>query len=281
MASSSIKIKKAYVDLALGQNHYRYVLPATTTTLLPIVFLHKSASSSASYELLMKHYASLGHACYAPDMPGFGGSFDPDPDPATPYTTTFYCSTFASVFEQLGLMDPSKGGFHVVGHHSGAVLAIEMAVTYATVVKSISLIGASIMTAEERAKMKEIFFKPFNKPVEDGSHLIKTWDYLKKMGAKSDLELMQREVLDHVRAWRGRNQIYGAVWAADRVDLYMKITCPILVMCARDDVLWEYSHHVRELRPAVRAEEIAGANFSVDLDWEGCAKHIDSFIKDI
>jgi len=38
------------------------------------------------------------------------------------------------------------------------------------------------MSAEERAEMKEIYFKPFNQPVEDGSHLLKTWTYLKNTG---------------------------------------------------------------------------------------------------
>ncbi|KAK3068094.1 hypothetical protein LTS18_000818, partial [Coniosporium uncinatum] len=71
-------LKKAYVDTTHGQIHYRYILPPAQhlAKIHPILFLHKSASSSASYESLMEHYASQGYACYAPDMPGFGGSFD-------------------------------------------------------------------------------------------------------------------------------------------------------------------------------------------------------------
>ncbi|KAF2808491.1 uncharacterized protein BDZ99DRAFT_464360 [Mytilinidion resinicola] len=43
----------------------------------PPILLHKSASSSAYYDRLIAHYSARGHPCYAPDMPGFGNSFDP------------------------------------------------------------------------------------------------------------------------------------------------------------------------------------------------------------
>jgi hypothetical protein len=58
--------------------------------------------------------------------------------------------------------------------------------------------------------------------VPDGSHLLKTWDYLRAMGVGEDLELFQREAIDHIRAWKGRNQIYGAIWDQDK-EGYFKV----------------------------------------------------------
>jgi pimeloyl-ACP methyl ester carboxylesterase len=269
------QIKKAYVDLPEGQIHYRYLLPQKLTSKLPIVFLHKSASSSISCTKLMHHYASTGYNTYALDLPGFGQSFDPISPPDQPLTTPWYAKILHSALTQLDL-----GKYHLVGHHSGAVLSIELAIIYPDDVQSISLIGASIMTAEERAAMKEVFFAPFNEPLPDGSHLLKTWAYLQKMGCPStDLSLLQREFLDHARAWKGRNQIYGAVWEQDAQTLYLNVKCPILVMCARDDVLWEHYHHVKEMRSDVRAEVVGGANFSLDLDASGVSGFIDDFLE--
>jgi pimeloyl-ACP methyl ester carboxylesterase len=262
-------IKKAYADTPIGQIHYRSAIP-TSSTKTPLLLLHKSASSSASYHLLMNHYSSRGHPCYAPDMPGFGSSFDPsEADVADIHKlgTGWYVSLFMSVFRSLGLCTPGSK-VHIIGHHSGAALATEIAAENPNWVASVLLVGASVMDEEERADMRKTFFDPFNQPVADGSHLMKTWSYLSKMGVGDDLVLQQREFLDHARAWRGRMLIYGSVWDQDAVGLYMKIKAPMAVMCARDDVLWRFFGNVKALREDVEAVECGGANFTIDRDVE-------------
>lgn len=185
MSSSPPPILKAYTTTdPLHQIHYRYCHPSTQVHGTPLIFLHKSASSSASYELLMRHYASLGYSCYAPDMPGFGGSFDPSEEDILliqEQGTKWFCDVFVAFFVELVLW--GKGGLHIIGHHSGACLALELAVLWPEEVKSICLVGPAVMSEEERAAMKEIYFKPFNEPVWDGSHLAKTWDYLRGMSS--------------------------------------------------------------------------------------------------
>jgi pimeloyl-ACP methyl ester carboxylesterase len=234
-------IKKAYVDTQYAQIHYRYSIPTKNTTKksTPIIFLHKSASSSASYESLIRLYSSLGYTCYAPDMPGFSSSFDPSPSDIAEIKikgTKWFISVFMEAFHLMGLpRDQSR--CYVMEHHSGAVLATEIAALYPDFVASICLVGSTVMNAEERAAMKEIFFKPFNEPVLDCAHLLKIWDYLSKIGIGGDLGLWQREAIDHIRAWKGRNLIYGAVWAQDAERIYMDVKCPIMLMCAADDVI--------------------------------------------
>ena len=162
---------------------------------------------------------------------------------------------------------------YVMEHHSGAVLATEIAALYPDFVASICLVGSTVMNAEERAAMKEIFFKPFNEPVLDCAHLLKIWDYLSKIGIGGDLGLWQREAIDHIRAWKGRNLIYGAVWAQDAERIYMDVKCPIMLMCAADDVIQKYFEHVKGLRAKVLAGEIGGGNFELDRDVEGIEKN--------
>jgi pimeloyl-ACP methyl ester carboxylesterase len=264
-------IKKAYHDTPSGQLHYRYIRSDTGVKKEPLALFHMSASSSASYEPLMQFSASLGHDCYALDMPGFGGSFDCEGLP----NTTYYVQLFAKILEELGLFGT---GFHIIGHHSGACLSVEMAVLYPEVVRSICLIGPAIMTADERAAMKEKYYAPFNAPVPDGSHLLKTWEYCRMMGVGEDINAWQRESIDHQRAWVGRTQIYGAVWGQDCMSLYKLVTCPMMIMCARDDVLWPYYQFAKSLRPDVRAEEILGANFSPNRDAANISKSHSGFI---
>jgi pimeloyl-ACP methyl ester carboxylesterase len=281
----TVVLFKAYADTSFGQIHYRYVLPPNGVDHkpTPLLFLHKSASSSASYDSLMLLNAANGYVCYAPDMPGFGGSFDPSDEAIKEIETkgtVWYAGIFMEVFTQIGLLEPgTRTKCHIIGHHSGAVLAMELAATHPHFVASICLVGPTVMTEEERAAMKEIYFKTFNEPVRDGSHLLKTWEYLGNMGIGEDMSLWQREAVDHIRAWKGRNLIYGAVWAQESEELYKRLECPILLMCAADDVLWKYFGSVKALRPEVEAVEIGGGNFEPDRDVGGIQEAWSKFLE--
>jgi hypothetical protein len=141
------------------------------------------------------------------------------------------------------------------------------------------MIGPVVMDAQSRKAMKEQYFEAFNKPVQDGSHLLKTWKYLEDMGIGDDVELRQREAIDHIRAWKGRKLIYGAIWDRDCERLFMSVGCAILVACARDDVLWKYFGRCTELRPDVLSEVIEGGNFELDVDADGIERIWSPFLE--
>lgn len=275
---SSLIVKKGYVDSGNQQQlHYRYITPVAGRKDNAIIFMHKSASSSVSFEPLMLHYAHEGYASYAIDMPGFGGSFDPNEAQAAEIEQDGTAWFSQVLLQALECLDVSRQKFHIIGHHSGASLATQIAATHPDLVASICQIGATTIGFAERQKMRERFLVPFNKPVENGSHLQKTWDYLGQMGVKDCIELRQREVIDHVRAWRGRMLIYGAVWNQDAETLFAKVQCPTLVLCARDDVLWEHMANVKVVKPEADTGVVAGANFSPDLDVPGIVREWDAF----
>ncbi|KXJ85924.1 Alpha/Beta hydrolase protein [Microdochium bolleyi] len=214
-------VRKAYTDSAEGQIHYRYTAPASDSSKLPILCLHMSASSSAIFEQLMRTFTAQGHACYAPDMPGFGASFDPSQDPPD---IRWYVDLYLNVFFKSGHFPELSRGCHVLGHHSGGVIGVEFAVSHPGIVKSLAVVGPVLMDAAQREKARG--FQAFNKPVADGSHLTRTWEYLQSHGGitPSELDLLQQETLDHVRAWKGRLQIYGCVFGDhDGPSLYSQV----------------------------------------------------------
>jgi pimeloyl-ACP methyl ester carboxylesterase len=131
-------------------------------------------------------------------QPSFGNSYDPVTDPPN---TKYYVDIFMLLFKSLALPK-----YHLFGHHSGASLAIEIASLYPSTILSLALCGPAIMTVYEQKELAARVMVPFNTPVAHGSHLLKTWEYLK--GTGDDLVYKQQEVLDHVRAWKGRMQIY-------------------------------------------------------------------------
>lgn len=146
--------------------------------------------------------------------------------------------------------------FHIVGHHSGATLGTEIAANYPNKVLSLCVIGIGLMSPSEQAQWNSKANVAFNKPVDDGSHLMKTWSYLEKSGADAggkygfgvkDLDFKHEEFLNHARAWDGRCKIYTCVFKVDLMSLFVKVGCPILNICSRDDVLYGLVHHVNEL----------------------------------
>jgi pimeloyl-ACP methyl ester carboxylesterase len=137
--------------------------------------------------------------------------------------------------------------FHLLGHHSGASLATELAALYPTTVLTLCLVGTAIMARSEQIALNTLINIPLNEPIASGAHLQKTWDYLASHGVGDDLEFKQGEVIDHTRAWKGRTQIYSCVFEQDMWGFFGGVRCETMVMCARDDVLWPYVENVREI----------------------------------
>ena len=136
------------------------------------------------------------------------------------------------------------------------------------------------MTRSEQIALNTLINIPFNKPIASGAHLQKTWDYLASHGVGDDLEFKQGEVIDHIRAWKGRTQIYRCVFEQDMWGFFGRVGCETMVLCARDDVLWTYFQYVKGLKSGVKAVEIGGANFGLDRDVQGIEKSWTEFLEE-
>ncbi|MDT8320717.1 MAG: alpha/beta hydrolase [Xanthomonadales bacterium] len=260
------RIRKGYVHTGNGQVHYRHLAGADSRG-EPMVFLHQTASSSAMWERVMEKLAG-SRDLVAPDTPGFGGSYDPEEVPAIGY----YCEVLLETLDGLGIEH-----FHLVGHHTGACTAVEIAAGHPGRVASLAMIGPVQLTQVEREEFRKHFSEPFA-PTRDGTYLGQTWDYLAGLGADASLELHHRELTDTVRAWRGRVQAYKAVWDQDFPALFERVSCPVLLMVANDDVLWPYFERACRARPDAHSRVIRGANFEPDLDPEGVASALEEFL---
>jgi pimeloyl-ACP methyl ester carboxylesterase len=258
-------VRKGYVDVKDGQLHYREAGPESG---VPIVFLHQTASSGAMWEQVISRLEK-DYKIYALDTPGFGGSYDIDELPAISY----YTDVFMEALDNLGV-----GEFHLVGHHTGACMAVEMGAGWPDRVKTLSLFGPVQLTQAERDEFSKHFSGPFT-PKSDGSHLMQNWKYLDELGVAGRVVLHHREVTDMLRAWKGRALTYDAVWKQDFPAFFRKCTCPCLIMAARDDVLYAYLPRAKEAHPDAEMVELKGANFEPDLDPDGSATAIRNFLK--
>jgi pimeloyl-ACP methyl ester carboxylesterase len=258
-------IVKAYVSIPEGQVHYRHV-PGKG---IPVVFLHQTASSGQMYIKAMERMQG-GRPLYAFDTPGFGGSFDPDPDLKP--GIDWYVDCLHAALQGCGIKRA-----HIAGHHTGSCIAVELAARYPDMVQSLTMVGPVPLTDEERHAFSQHFGLPFQ-PTVSGSYLLDNWEYLRALGAAQDVMLFHREMADQLRAYWGRVQSYGAVWKQDFPKFYRAVACPIMIAAAEDDVLYPYLGRAAEMRPDARVLPISGANFEPDLDADTYVRGLEDFI---
>ncbi|MBL0923097.1 MAG: alpha/beta fold hydrolase [Sphingomonadaceae bacterium] len=206
---------------------------------------------------------------YALDTPGFGGSFDA-PAADRP-SMAQYARWLYEAIRDLGI-----GRCHLVGHHTGACIAVDMVSQQPDLAQSISLFGPVPLTAEERVEFSKHFGTPFT-PVISGSYLLENWEYLRNLGAHADPMLIHREMSDQLRAWWGRVQSYNAVWDQDFAGMYQAIKAPLLIAAAEEDVLYPYLDRAKQMQPNANVLAVTGANFEPDLDADTVANGLKEF----
>lgn len=262
-------IRKSYVDCSGGQIHLRSLAGERP---IPVIFFHQTASSGQMWLKTMERLAGRW-TMHAFDTPGFGGSFDPDPETRPPLSQ--YVDWLTEALGNAGIRRA-----HIVGHHTGACIGVEMAARFPELAASLTLIGPVPLTEEERQEFAKHFGLPFT-PVVSGSYLLENWEYLRNLGAHADPMLIHREMADQLRAWWGRVQSYGAVWTQDFPAFYRNVKCPLMIGAAPDDVLYAYLERAKEQRPDARVLELSGANFEPDLDPDRFAAGLADFLDSV
>ena len=251
MQAETVTLHRDYVDIADGQVHR--VARAGRGT--PVVFLHQTASSSRMWMATMARLG-VGNPLWALDTPGFGNSFDPAIEPGM----GDYIGWLAEVLDRL-----EAPRVHLVGHHTGASIALAYAIERPEAVASLTLLGPAVLTAAEREHYAARLGAPF-RPQRSGAYLLKNWEYLRVGGADADTGLLHREMIDMLRGWAARPHAYRAVWAQDTGEQLARIECPLHLISSPDDLLFDQFTKACALRPDAMATVLSGgANFSPDL----------------
>ena len=260
-------IRKNYTDCSEGQVHYR----VSGQPGQPVVcFFHQTASSGVMFEKVM---LALGddYQCFAFDSPGFGQSYQPAAIPELGYAT----DRLMEAIDNLGIER-----FHACGHHTGGSIAVEMPVRYAAKLQSLTIIGPVLVNEEEKREYMKTFVRPFAIE-ETGDFLKGAWEYLRMIGAGTNVELHNREMSDHLIAHNTMPMAFSAVWQQDFESFFKQVGCPLHIMCSKDDVLWPLFERAAALRPDARQSIVAGGDFQPDNDPAGVAGALSEFLQTI
>jgi pimeloyl-ACP methyl ester carboxylesterase len=263
-----MRVRKGYVDAGEGQVHYREAgRPGGDP---PVVLLHQNTSSSDMYVEAMRAFDDDRHVV-APDFPGAGLSFVPERVPGMGY----YAAAVAGALDGLGV-----DRFHVCGHHAGAGVAAELAVSRPDRVRSATFSGPPYLSAAERDRFRDAYDGADAVPPLDagGEYLLYHWSEHAKTGGTDDLTLRHRAVVDALLGREGIAEMYGAVWDQDFPALFERIEAPRMALCAPDDVLHEAFERLRSEHPDVRTVELGGGNYEPLLDAAAFAATVESFV---
>lgn len=153
------KVRHGYVDMRWGQLHYAIATPPIPEAQRkpPVIMLHQTPNSSVEFGPLVTTMAA-DRVVIAIDTPGYGGSDGPSNVPAI----ADYAGAVAEGLKALGY-GPGKP-VDLLGYHTGAFIAAELAIAEPKMVRKISLVGVYYVPEERWKKTLENLKHPQTLP---------------------------------------------------------------------------------------------------------------------
>jgi pimeloyl-ACP methyl ester carboxylesterase len=239
-------IRRAYADLSFGQLHHaRCGDPATPAVLL----LHQTPRSWMEYREVLPLLGARLHAI-APDTPGFGASAPL----AGPPAIEGWAAAFIELLDALSIERA-----HVVGHHTGGVIALHLAASAPGRVASLVLSSTPYTGAAFRRARRDRPPIDAVEPSADGSHLTALWQRRQAFYPPQRPDLLSAFVGDALKVSGDVEGGHRAVAAYAMEDHIGRVTQPTLLIHAPDDPY--ASPHLPELQahlPHARVATIAG-----------------------
>jgi len=239
-------IRRAFADLSVGQVHHASCGDPGAPAVL---FLHQTPRSWAEYREVLPRVGRRYHAI-AMDTVGFGDSA------AAPWPPSI--ERWAQV--ALELLDALHiRHAHVVGHHTGGVIAVELAAAAPERVGALVLSSTPFADDAFRRGRANRPAIDAVEPSDDGSHLAAMWRKRQAFYPAGRPDLLEAFVLDALKVsgpLEGGHHAVAAYRMEDRIGL---VTQPTLVIRAPDDPF--ASAHAAELAgrlPNARIVDIEG-----------------------
>ena len=260
------EIHKAYADSSLGQIHYRIAGQGK-----PLLLVHQDPQSALQFLYVMPLLIDAGFQVIAPDMPGYGlseGSSEPSTIPE-------YADVLVQLLDHLEIDQAI-----VVGHHTGASMACQMAYANPKRVERLVLHGLPWYTTDEREERLARPHMDFSAK-KDGSHFSDLWILIEKMSRGiSTLESSHMAALHTL--WAGDKHWFAhhAAFSYDMTDAISGVSAPTLVVTNTGDILHFVAARLVECRPDFSLVELeGGTSYIIRDDPEGWFSAIIDFIK--
>lgn len=239
-------VTRHFVQVPQGTVHYASAGEGET-----VVLLHQTPRSWDEFRDVLP-LLGRGRRALAVDTPGFG---DSSPLPAGTDSIEAWAGVVLALLDALGVERAD-----VLGHHTGAAVAVELAVSAPERVRSVVLSSPPYADAEARAA--QLTGRAIVDDVDsssDGSHLIDLWRIRATFYPDGDVDLLERYIVDALKAGPLAAEGHRVCARYDVPAAVRDIRCPVLLIGATAD---PYGHPaVARLRadlPDASVEELEG-----------------------
>lgn len=214
-------MRRAFVDTPEGQIHY-----CTAGEGQPVLLLHQTPRSWDEYRDVIPILARTRRVV-AMDTIGYGDSYKR----ARTCDIEDYARGAIALLDGLGIRSTA-----VVGHHTGAVVAMELAASHSDRVERLVLSASPYVDAAEREHRRTRGHRVDHvEPRPDGTHLTALWQGRQAFYPKDRPDLLTRFLRDALKAGEKIVEGHGACSRYRMEDKIGRVRCPTLVTCGSDD----------------------------------------------
>jgi pimeloyl-ACP methyl ester carboxylesterase len=213
-------IRFGYIDGPFGQIHY-----AEAGSGPPLLCLHQTPRSWDEYAELIPLVAPNVRVL-AMDTPGMGASAPPPPGGAT---IEAYADAAVALLDRLGLYRTS-----VLGHHTGGVIAVDLASRHPDRVDKLVLSSTAWVDGAARERRRSRPPIDAVAPAADGSHLVELWGRRQAFYPAERPDVLERFVHDALAA-RDPEEGHLAVGRYRMEDSIAGVRAPTLCLGASAD----------------------------------------------
>ncbi|MDE1150823.1 MAG: alpha/beta fold hydrolase [Azospirillaceae bacterium] len=227
-------ISRGYVPGPHGQLHYRQAGPQGAVAGRPLVLFHQNPSSSFEFEVLMAELAR-DRRVLAFDTPGYGMS----DGPSEPLSMAGYAGILADALPAVGI--DSALGCDVYGFHTGALIAVEVALARPDLVRAVALTGLPMRSPEERAERLAAARNPT--PLDEAGETAmglarRLWDFVVVNRSKGvTLARAAENWIDKLRTLDRITWAYVGVWSFNFEARMPLLKQPVLLLQPHEEIL--------------------------------------------
>jgi pimeloyl-ACP methyl ester carboxylesterase len=248
--------------------------PSALSPRLPLILLHQAPQNAHQFDAVFRPLADRGIRGIALDLPGFGES---DVTPFVP-TVGDYAAIVPPVLDALGIASAD-----VLGHHTGAMVATEVALRFPSRVRRLIVNGPAPLTEAERAAFManmEAREKGFTIKA-DGSHLSEAFVSRAAYSAGSvPLERVHRYIIWMLSGYGPFWYGHHAAFTYDHEAGLRALAHPTLILANTGDVIYEQARRSMALRPDFSATVLEGGSSDIqDQQPEAWSDAVAAFLK--
>lgn len=264
--SEGASMKRGYFDGPDGQIHYW-----TAGTGPNLFLIHQSNNLGDEYAALIPFLADK-YRLITIDLPGHGRS----DDPSGPHTVDNLTAAAIALADHLDLKK-----FHILGHHGGALVAMNAAAKIPDRIDKTIISGSSGPKTPEEAAAFAKSLRTRAAPIDwEGDSIGDTWDRI--VAVKSDAAEIEQIMLPYIATIKNRmrpHNVYDAFLTWDRTEALNALKGPVLLIQGDRDIFVSHQERLLAIMPNATRVELKGSGpFMFYDDAENCARVVAEFL---